>query len=111
MQPKPTSLEVLEKMEVGTTTATLDDKQQSGSEDSHKGSTPTGGSPDARSQSGKPAPERKRSRNLSEDRRFKLFSGTANRPLARAVARHIGVKVGEAKLQRFADGEVYFQLP
>src|ERR1700722_899420 len=58
----------------------------------------------------KPAPDRKRTRNLSEDRRFKLFSGTANRPLAEEIGRHIGVPVGEAKLQRFADGEVYFQL-
>ncbi len=58
----------------------------------------------------KPAAERKRSRNLSEDKRFKLFSGTANRPLAEEIGRHIGVPVGEAKLQRFADGEVYFQL-
>jgi ribose-phosphate pyrophosphokinase len=57
-----------------------------------------------------PSPERKRSRNLSEDKRFKLFSGTANPELARRVAEHVGVKVGEAKLQRFADGEVYFQL-
>jgi ribose-phosphate pyrophosphokinase len=58
----------------------------------------------------KPAAERKRTRNLSEDRRFKLFSGTANPELARKVAQHIGVTLGEAKLQRFADGEVYFQL-
>jgi ribose-phosphate pyrophosphokinase len=58
----------------------------------------------------KPAVERKRSRNLSEDKRFKLFSGTANRPLAEEIGRHIGVPVGEAKMQRFADGEVYFQL-
>jgi ribose-phosphate pyrophosphokinase len=98
------------EMEVGTTTVTLDEKQQPGSEDAHKGSTLPGGSPDAKSQGSKPVPERKRSRNLSEDRRFKLFSGTANRPLAEEIARHIGVKVGEAKLQRFADGEVYFQL-
>ncbi len=56
------------------------------------------------------APERKRSRNLSEDKRFRLFSGTANRQLADEIALHIGVKVGEAKIQRFADGEVYFQL-
>ena len=49
-------------------------------------------------------------RNLSEDRRFKLFSGTANRPLSEEIGRHIGVPVGEVKLQRFADGEVYFQL-
>ena len=55
------------------------------------------------------APERKRTRNLSEDKRFKLFSGTANRPLAEEIARHIGVSVGECKIQRFADGEIYFQ--
>ena len=54
--------------------------------------------------------ERKRTRNLSEDKRFKLFSGTANRALTEAIGRHIGVAVGEAKIQRFADGEVYFQL-
>jgi ribose-phosphate pyrophosphokinase len=64
----------------------------------------------AKTKDGKPAGERKRSRNLSEDKRFKLFSGTANRPLAEEIATHIGVKVGEAKMQRFADGEVYFQL-
>jgi ribose-phosphate pyrophosphokinase len=58
----------------------------------------------------KPVAEKKRARSLSEDKRFKLFSGTANRPLAEEIARHIGVPVGEAKLQRFADGEVYFQL-
>jgi ribose-phosphate pyrophosphokinase len=64
----------------------------------------------ARAKDAKPAAERKRTRNLSEDKRFKLFSGTANRPLAEEIGRHIGVPVGEAKIQRFADGEVYFQL-
>ena len=64
----------------------------------------------AKTKDGKPAAERKRSRNLGEDKRFKLFSGTANRPLAEEIATHIGVKLGEAKMQRFADGEVYFQL-
>lgn len=58
----------------------------------------------------KPAAERKRTRNLSEDRRFKLFSGTANRALTEEIGQYIGVKVGEVKIQRFADGEVYFQL-
>jgi ribose-phosphate pyrophosphokinase len=57
-----------------------------------------------------PAPERKKVTKLSEDKRFKLFSGTANPKLAEAIGKHIGVPVGEAKLQRFADGEVYFQL-
>src|SRR5271157_2451149 len=64
----------------------------------------------AKAKDGKPAAERKRSRNLSEDKRFKLFSGTANPRLAEEIAVHIGVKLGEAKMQRFADGEVYFQL-
>ena len=67
-------------------------------------------SPKAKEPPKAPLPERKRSRNLSEDKRFKLFSGSANPELARRVAEHIGVKVGDAKLQRFADGEVYFQL-
>jgi ribose-phosphate pyrophosphokinase len=64
----------------------------------------------AEAKEAKPAPERKRARNLSEDKRFKLFSGSANRPLAEEIGRHIGVSVGGATLQRFADGEVYFQL-
>ncbi len=64
----------------------------------------------SKSKDGKPAVERKRTRNLSEDKRFKLFSGTANKPLADEIGRHIGVPVGEVKIQRFADGEVYFQL-
>jgi ribose-phosphate pyrophosphokinase len=63
----------------------------------------------AKAKDGKPSPERKRPRSLTEDKRFKLFSGTANRPLAEEIARHIGVTVGESKIQRFADGEIYFQ--
>ena len=57
-----------------------------------------------------PAPERKKTRTLADDRRFRLFSGTANPELARKIGEHIGVKVGDTKLQRFADGEVFFQL-
>src|SRR3984885_4736764 len=101
-------------MEVGTVTVAAEEKQQPGAEDSGKdgglkGSNP-GGAADAKAKDAKPGVERKRTRNLSEDKRFKLFSGTANRPLAEAIGRHIGVPVGEAKLQRFADGEVFFQL-
>jgi ribose-phosphate pyrophosphokinase len=102
-------------MEVGTVTVAVDDKQQPGAEDQGKESgkgpnQPGGGSPDSKAKDAKAAPERKRARNLSEDKRFKLFSGTANRPLAEEIARHIGVQLGDAKMQRFADGEVYFQL-
>jgi ribose-phosphate pyrophosphokinase len=100
-------------MEVGSSIATLDEKQpgvpEAGKEGGTKDSQP-GQADGAKGKDARPAPERKRGRNLSEDRRFKLFSGTANRPLAEEIGRHIGVPVGEAKLQRFADGEVYFQL-
>src|SRR6201987_2117988 len=54
--------------------------------------------------------EKKRSRQYAEDKRFKIFSGSANRPLALEICKHIGVSLGENRLQRFADGEVYFQL-
>jgi len=107
-------------MEAGTLTVTAEDKQQEGAPSPQRDGQPKDGTPkdgaqagsgaDAKSREAKPAAERKRTRNLSEDKRFKLFSGTANRPLAEEIGRHIGVGVGEAKLQRFADGEVYFQL-
>jgi ribose-phosphate pyrophosphokinase len=58
----------------------------------------------------KPAAERKRSPRLSEDKRFKIFCGSANRALSEEVCKFVGVPLGESKLQRFADGEVYFQL-
>src|SRR5690348_3274723 len=57
-----------------------------------------------------PAPERKRTRGLSEDKRFKIFAGSANRQLAEEICRQVGVSLGETKMQRFADGEIYFQL-
>lgn len=103
-------------MEAETLTVTGEDKQPPSGSNDPKDGTPKepekGMAQDgaARGKDAKPAAERKRTRNLSEDKRFKLFSGTANRPLAEEIGRHIGVPVGEAKLQRFADGEVYFQL-
>ncbi|GGH07620.1 ribose-phosphate diphosphokinase [Silvibacterium dinghuense] len=54
--------------------------------------------------------EKKRGKSYSEDKRFKIFSGSANRELATEICKHIGVALGETKMQRFADGEVYFQL-
>ena len=108
-------------MEAETLTATLENKpgeatlEKQPGPDKSEGSkdTPKSGSGDGgRGKDGKPAPspERKKAAKLSEDKRFKLFSGTANPKLAQAIGEHIGVKVGEAKMQRFADGEVYFQL-
>jgi ribose-phosphate pyrophosphokinase len=54
--------------------------------------------------------EKKRSSRLSEDKRFKIFSGSANRPLTDEIGKFLGVPVGETRLQRFSDGETHFQL-
>jgi len=83
-----------------------------GSKDAPKSGSGGGSGDGGRGKDGKPtpSPERRKPAKLSEDKRFKLFSGTANPRLAQLIGEHIGVKVGEAKMQRFADGEVYFQL-
>ncbi len=95
-----------------TSTATLETRKPGEPSPEKPEGSKAGAGDTAKAKDGKqvPAPERKKSTKLSEDKRFKLFSGTANPKLAQAIAEHIGVKVGEAKLQRFADGEVYFQL-
>ena len=54
--------------------------------------------------------EKKKARAHIEDKRFKIFSGSANRALSLEICKHIGISLGETKMQRFADGEVYFQL-
>jgi ribose-phosphate pyrophosphokinase len=105
-------------MEAGTSTVTQEskpgetnpEKQPGPEKPDNKNAPKSGGGDGAKARDAKPAPERKKPAKLSEDKRFKLFSGTANPKLAEAIGEHIGVKVGEAKMQRFADGEVYFQL-
>jgi ribose-phosphate pyrophosphokinase len=109
-------MEELKEMTDVDAAVTIAEDKQPGAEDQGKDRKDGGkgsnqpGQPDGRSKDAKPAPERKRPRNLSEDKRFKLFSGTANRALSDEIGRYIGVPIGEAKIQRFADGEVYFQL-
>jgi len=44
------------------------------------------------------------------DDKFKIFTGTSHPPLARDIARHLGVPMGQASLSRFSDGEIYFQV-
>jgi ribose-phosphate pyrophosphokinase len=52
----------------------------------------------------------KKKAKFRDDKHFKIFSGSANRALAEEVCKFVGVALGEVKLQRFPDGEVYFQL-
>ena len=39
-----------------------------------------------------------------------LLSGTANRPLAEEIARHMGLPLGNATVKRFSDGEIFARI-
>jgi len=54
-------------------------------------------------------PERKPTRARVDDK-FKIFSGTANEPLADEVCAFLGLSRGQAMLTRFSDGEAYVQI-
>jgi ribose-phosphate pyrophosphokinase len=41
---------------------------------------------------------------------LKIFSGTANPELSKEVADYLGVQLGELKINRFSDGEIYVQI-
>ncbi len=41
---------------------------------------------------------------------FKLFAGSANRPLADKIAKGLGIEVSQCTLKHFSDGEVFFQI-
>jgi ribose-phosphate pyrophosphokinase len=44
------------------------------------------------------------------DDKFKIFTGSASKELAGRICGHLGVNLGCAKLGRFSDGEIYFQI-
>lgn len=46
----------------------------------------------------------------SDNDRLRLFSGSANVPLAQEVARYLGIDLGPMVRKRFADGELYVQI-
>jgi ribose-phosphate pyrophosphokinase len=59
-----------------------------------------------------PTPEEKSDRKQRPrvDEKFKIFSGTANEPLADEVCHFLGMQRGQAQVIRFADGEAYVQI-
>ncbi|HTC55796.1 MAG TPA: ribose-phosphate pyrophosphokinase [Candidatus Sulfotelmatobacter sp.] len=59
-----------------------------------------------------PTPEEKpdRKQRARLDEKFKIFSGTANEPLADEVCQFLGMQRGQAQVTRFADGEAYVQI-
>ncbi|MEO6264949.1 MAG: ribose-phosphate diphosphokinase [Luteimonas sp.] len=47
---------------------------------------------------------------MQEDRNLQVFTGTANRPLAEAVCKELGIRLGKAQVGRFSDGEVQVEI-
>jgi ribose-phosphate pyrophosphokinase len=47
---------------------------------------------------------------IADNSRLRLFSGSANVPLAQEVARYLGMDLGPMVRKRFADGELYVQI-
>ena len=41
---------------------------------------------------------------------MKIFSGTANEPLARAICKSIGIELGKCSIQPFPDGETFIKI-
>ena len=47
---------------------------------------------------------------MHKDRNLLVFSGNANRPLAEAVCKELGVRMGKALVGKFSDGEVQVEI-
>ena len=47
---------------------------------------------------------------MQDDRNLLVFTGNANRPLAAAVCKELGVRPGKAQVGRFSDGEVQVEI-
>ena len=47
---------------------------------------------------------------MQDERNLLVFSGNANRPLAGAVCKELGVRPGKALVSRFSDGEVQIEI-
>ncbi len=47
---------------------------------------------------------------MQNDPSLLVFSGNANRPLAQAVCKELGIRLGKAQVGRFSDGEVQVEI-
>ena len=41
---------------------------------------------------------------------MKVFSGTSNEPLARAICKSISIELGKCSIQPFPDGETFIKI-
>ena len=59
---------------------------------------------------GVPRPERYAAESEPGDSRMMIFSGNANRPLAKSIANRLKLPLGKASVGRFSDGEVNVEI-
>ena len=57
-----------------------------------------------------PGHEPETPRRRSSETRLRLFSGSANRPLAEAICEYLGTELGDATVSQFADGETSVKI-
>jgi len=55
-----------------------------------------------------PLPDKHDPRHV--ERGLRLFTGNANRPLAEAICAHLGIDLGDATVEQFADGETLVKI-
>jgi ribose-phosphate pyrophosphokinase len=48
---------------------------------------------------------------IATKKRAMLFSGTSNPELSKEIAEHLGMRLSESEIRRFASGEVYVRFP
>jgi hypothetical protein len=46
----------------------------------------------------------------SSEKRLMVFSGTSNEELAKGIAQRLGIKLGDAIIKQFANGETYVKF-
>src|SRR5207253_1489524 len=72
------------------------------------GKAPDFGSGSEGSTPSRPAREDHTDRSVKEE--IKIFTGSANRPLAEAIGRYVDVPLGQAEVGRFSDGEIQVEI-
>ena len=63
--------------------------------------------------SNQPAPEAKGEKKpvrARHDDKWRIFSGSANNPLAQEICDYLGLPLGQAHISKFSDGETYVQI-
>jgi ribose-phosphate pyrophosphokinase len=65
---------------------------------------------DKKGEAGEQSKAERKPQRARRDDKFKIFSGSANEPLADEICNFLGMTRGQCHVTRFSDGEVYLQI-